>query len=111
MDIKNSRESYARTVGLEHFDLAPVEESVSFLLSGTVDFEFRTTVADGLHTVEELAAIGDWLAGAKRYAIQNFVDSGDVLSDGLSPCPVEKLQAFLAAVRPAVPGAFIRGEG
>ena len=111
MDIKNSRERYAETAGIDGFDLAPVEESVKFLLSGGVDYEFRTTVADSLHTAEDLASIGRWLAGAKRYAIQNFVDSGDVLAPGLSPCSVEKMQALLTSVRPFVPGAFLRGEG
>ena len=34
MDLKNSPDRYARTVGLEAFDLAPVRESVAFLKDG-----------------------------------------------------------------------------
>ena len=45
MDVKNSPEKYALTVGLETLDMEPVEESIRFLLGGTVDYEFRTTVA------------------------------------------------------------------
>ena len=50
MDIKNSPELYAKTVGLEKLDLSAVERSKDFLLSGEVDYEFRTTVVRGLHT-------------------------------------------------------------
>lgn len=49
MDIKNSPERYGETVGRSGLDLAPFRESVSFLLSGAVDYEFRTTVVRELH--------------------------------------------------------------
>ena len=42
MDIKNSPEQYGETVGLPDFDLTPVRESAAWLLSGAVDYEFRT---------------------------------------------------------------------
>jgi hypothetical protein len=54
MDIKNAPALYGKTVGIENFDLAPVERSKDFLLSGVVEYEFRTTVVRGLHTRESL---------------------------------------------------------
>ena len=36
MDIKNAPEEYARTIGLESFDIAPVERSKEMLLSGDI---------------------------------------------------------------------------
>ncbi len=79
MDIKNSKERYAETVGIKGFDVAPVAESVEFLKSGAVDFEFRTTVMPELHTEADMEAIGEWLRGAPRYYIQRFKDSGDLV--------------------------------
>ena len=110
MDIKNSRESYAKTVGLENFDLAPVEESVSYLLSGAVEFEFRTTVVDGLHSARDFHSIGQWLSGAERYFLQEFKDSGDVLTAGLCPPSQEQLEQFRQIARWYIPNARIRGE-
>ena len=57
MDVKNSPEKYAATVGLERVDLAPVRESVELLKSGRVDYEFRTTVVDELHDVSDFEAV------------------------------------------------------
>ena len=44
MDIKNSPELYAKTAGVDRLDLGAIERSKDFLLSGSVDYEFRTTV-------------------------------------------------------------------
>lgn len=82
MDVKNRKEKYAQTAGLSVLDLGAIEESVSILLRGEVPYEFRTTVVAGLHTVEDIAEIGRWIAGAERYALQQFVDSGMLLGGG-----------------------------
>lgn len=110
MDIKNSPERYAETVGIPGFDLTPVEESVAFLLSGAVDYEFRTTVVDRFHDEQSFRDIARWITGAKRYALQEFKDSGDILVGGLGPCTSEQMEAFLAVLKPLVPGAFLRGS-
>ena len=76
MDIKNSPERYGETAGRPGLDLAPFRESVSFLLSGAVDYEFRTTVVRELHDGDSFRAIGPWLSGARRYYLQSFVTEG-----------------------------------
>ncbi len=110
MDIKNSPARYAKTAGIPALDLAAVQESVAYLMSDAVDYEFRTTVAAQLHDEESFQDIALWIAGAKRYALQEFKDSGDILSSGLTPCTTEQMQAFLAILKPLVPGAFLRGN-
>ncbi len=109
MDIKNAPEKYALTVGTEA-DLAAVKESVSFLLSGAVDYEFRTTLVAELHTAADMEAIGEWIKGAKRYFLQTFRDSGDLIGTGLSALDEESTRVFSEiAQRYAIP-ARIRGE-
>lgn len=96
MDIKNAREKYAQTVGVHSFAVAPIEESAAFLLTGKVPFEFRTTVTRELHTPADIAAIADWIQGAPAYYIQNFVDSGDLVGQGMHPVSKEDLAAMKA---------------
>jgi len=109
MDIKNSPARYGETAGIPDFDLTGVEESVDFLLSGAVDYEFRTTVAAQFHDEDSFRDIARWIKGAKRYALQEFKDSGDILTGGLTPCSGEQMQVFLSILKPLVPGAFLRG--
>lgn len=84
MDIKNSPAEYAKTCGFKSVGLEPVEKSKNFLLQNRVDYEFRTTVTKELHTEQSLLDAGKWIAGAKRYFLQGFVDSGDLIGEGLS---------------------------
>jgi anaerobic ribonucleoside-triphosphate reductase activating protein len=109
MDIKNSPARYAETAGAADPQLDRIRESAAFLLEGTVPYEFRTTVVRELHTPEDLAEIGRWLRGAERYFIQCFTDSGDLIEEGFHPCSREELDLLLAAVRPFIPSAELRG--
>jgi len=107
MDIKNSPVSYAETCGGADV-LSDVQESIRLLMNGTVDYEFRTTVLHPWHTPETLADIGRWIPGAKRYFIQAFVDSGDLIGTGEALTEPE-LQALLLAVQPFIPNTQLRG--
>ena len=108
MDIKNSREKYAMTVGLPTMP-AGVSDCVALLLEGRVAYEFRTTVVEELHEPADFAAIGEWIRGAERYFLQMFRDSGDLLGEGVSAPHPEKMRACLAAVLPYIPTAALRG--
>ncbi len=96
MDIKSSEDGYLKTIGLEHFDLEKIRRSVAFLKKGTVPYEFRTTVVKELHTEREMKAIADWLFGARRYVLQAFVDSENVIDRALSPPSEEELSRYAA---------------
>ena len=109
MDIKNSREKYPLTVGIPAFDLSPIEESIALLQQSGVDYEFRTTVVRELHTPEDIRAIGEWVGGAPHYYLQNFVDSGDLLSPGLHGLEKEELLALQGIAQNFFPHAELRG--
>ena len=109
MDIKNCREKYAETVGVPGFDLTPIEQSVHLLRNSGVDFEFRTTIVKEFHTAQDLRSIGEWLEGAPRYFVQQFVDSGDLVGGGCTAVDPLKLQAFAEIARPFFGLVEVRG--
>jgi len=109
MDIKNSQAKYGRTVGIEGFDLSPIERSIEVLRRGAVDYEFRTTVVRELHSHEDIMAIGRWLSGGEKFFLQPFKDSGDVISGGLSAYSEAEMRVLLDIFRSFVPLAQIRG--
>ena len=108
MDIKNSPHRYAETCGGADV-LTQVKESAALLMESGVDYEFRTTLAHPLHTPEDMTAIGQWLHGAKRYFLQQFVDSGDLIGTGLSPLTPEEMAAMREAVLPYIEETTLRG--
>lgn len=109
MDIKNCKARYAETAGVPGLDLAPIEKSVQFLMEGSVDYEFRTTVVKELHNKADFDEIGQWLKGAKRYFLQSFKDSGDILSPGLSPMEKADLLEICDRLRAEIPVVELRG--
>lgn len=115
MDVKNSPRRYAKTVGLDIMDLSAIEESLRFLLTGTVDYELRTTVVSRLHDEESFRDIAGWLnelgggVRAKRFFLQSFVDRETVLQSGLSAPSPEELEVYSAFLDSAAQFVEVRG--
>ncbi len=114
MDIKNSPDRYAETVGVPRLLLRPIEESAAFLLSGAVNYEFRTTVVAELHDRASIRAIGEWLhrlmpEARPHFFLQPYVDRDSVLVGGLHTPDKADVLDFAEILRPFVASAEIRG--
>lgn len=108
MDVKSSPEGYERACG-RPVDLAAVRESIALLLEGRTDYEFRTTVVAGLHDEQTIARAAQLIAGARRYFLQAFVDSGHLIEEGWSALSREQMERCAQAARQYVPDTSLRG--
>lgn len=108
MDVKNSKEQYSKTVGCE-LDVGAIEQSVELLKSGVVDYEFRTTVTSTFHTAESIKSMAQWLAGAKRLYLQQFVDSGDLIDATVTGVDEATLRKYCEIAQQFVPNTQLRG--
>lgn len=109
MDIKNSKERYPETIGIDKFDISLMEKSVDILMSSDVEFELRTTVTKNFHTIKDIENIGKWVKGVKNFYLQNFVDSGNLIDSNVTGVSKEEMEEMLVAIRKYVPTAEIRG--
>ena len=109
MDIKSSKEGYARATGLQNIDISKIEESASFLMEKHVPFEFRTTVVSGLVSENDIEKIGEWLAGDEPYFLQPFRDSGDLISNEFGGYDEKTHDTLLKVLKRHIPNAQIRG--
>ena len=109
MDIKNSPEKYAMTIGLENYDLSEIEKSKNYLLENHVDYEFRTTIVREFHELEDLRKIGEWIRGAKHYYLQNFEDHGTCIQAGLGEVDLHTLETMKRIAGEYVEHIEIRG--
>lgn len=109
MDIKNSKRRYGKTIGIGEYDTAPIEESVSFLMEGSVPYEFRTTVTREFHTEESMKEIGEWIEGAAQYYLQQFVDSGDLIQPGLHAVDEGVVREWVNVLKAKIPFTRLRG--
>lgn len=109
MDIKNSPESYGKTVGIQGYDVEKVRKSVEFLLSGAVPYEFCTTVVLEYHQRSDFESIGKWIPNAKQYYLQRFLNSEYVIQPGLHRYNDSIMEQALQIVKREVPSAKLRG--
>ena len=111
MDIKNSIEKYGQTVAIPDIDMLTFEESISIIKNSGVDFEFRTTLVKPLHTIEDIKDIALWIGGRNvRYALQNYVDSGEILNDmGFSSFTKKEMEEIRDIIKDNFKEVIIRG--
>lgn len=75
MDIKSSKEGYAKATGIPNLNIDLVCDSVNYLITEKVPHEFRTTLVKGIHTKEDIISISKWIAGDSPYYLQSYSDS------------------------------------
>ncbi len=109
MDIKNGPTRYGETAGVKHLDFSCIEESVEFLKSGVVDYEFRTTVARELHGEEDFREIGEWIAGCRRYFLQGYQESGQVIRPVFTSYTRDEMERFRGILLEKMDFVEIRG--
>lgn len=84
MDIKSSKEKYKEIVNSE-IDLEKIEESIK-LISFLENYEFRTTIIEGIHDLDEVKKISIWLneitgKKPKKFCLQGFKNKGKLLNE------------------------------
>ncbi len=108
VDIKNSFERYGETVGVENIDVSPVKKTIELVLLDNVDYEFRTTVANPLHDLQSVLKTAEQISGAKRYFLQKFVPSENLLGQQCTAFEPEIYQDFLINARKIIPNTVLR---
>ncbi len=111
MDIKNSPARYGQTVGFLKLELNAIQESIDFLMSGAVEYEFRTTVIEQFHSGEEIEAIARWIRGADRWFLQRFKPSERVPDGSLTAPTTQRMEEYLQIAKKFIPNAELRGVG
>ena len=109
MDIKNSKEKYGLTVDIENFDLAPILKSIDILINSKIEYEFRTTVVKELHNESDIIKISEWIKNSKKYFLQGFIDSGDILNGSFNGYDENTMKNLLILSQESIKHTELRG--
>ncbi len=107
MDIKNSLNKYSLTSGVAKINIQNILNSIELLKKGKVDYEFRTTIINEFHTLQDIIEIIK-LVGNSKYYLQNFKNSEYVLDKTLTSFTEEKLVLWNEILK-EYPNVYIRG--
>ena len=110
MDIKNCESKYPLTIDIPDLDITKIKESINFIMNCGIDYEFRTTIVKELHSTQDIEEIGLLIKDCKKYYLQSFIDSGDLIDTGYSAYPKENMEQLLDTARQKVTkNAYLRG--
>ena len=111
MDVKCALAGYATFVRFSQTDR--IEASIRLIMERAADYEFRTTVIEGVHTVAEAHRMGELIRGARRHFSQPFLPREDLPDPELARKPrtnPDVVRAFADVVGQYVERAEARGE-
>lgn len=131
MDIKQSRAKYDTAIGRNlageqknagrtdqedegHVTkslIEKVQESAEYLMESKIDYEFRTTLVKGIHEPQDIADMVEWIGGAKFWYLQNFKDSGNILSPNslkMEPFSENEIKLFEKTAKERKMNVFVR---
>ena len=115
MDVKNDPAGYAATTGLSAAPMEALEESLRFLMTGTVGYELRTTLVQELHDEASLTRMGQWLYalnGKKKIPtifLQPFVNRDTVLDQNLHTPETAQISHFVELLYTFAEEVSVRG--
>ena len=84
-------------------------KNIEILKQNKIDYEFRTTVVKEYHEIEDIKKIAEWIKGADKYFLQNFIDSGDIIKNNLSAHTPEILDLMRSYAQNIIPKEKKRG--
>ncbi|MBP5429160.1 MAG: anaerobic ribonucleoside-triphosphate reductase activating protein [Clostridia bacterium] len=109
MDVKCPPADYPDLMGCDEKDLEAIKESVAFLKTAPLPYEFRTTLVDELHDERSIRSLGEFVRGARELWLQKFVDRGGCLTDGLHEVPYKRAEAYAEILSKFVGNVGLRG--
>ena len=108
MDIKNSLEKYEMTAGAK-VNLDKIQRSIEILKNSGIEYEFRTTLIEELHTKNDMHAIGKLLEGAPNLYLQKFQISDGVINKNLHPVDEDLANSFVDILSQYIDNVELRG--
>ncbi len=92
MDIKNDLEDYESVTDCK-VNIGAIKESIELISKSKIDYEFRTTIMKECHKLANLKKILELIKG-KKYYVQNFQVSDDVINKSLSSFTTDELRGI-----------------
>ena len=109
MDIKNSEEKYPLTVGTKRVDMGAIKETINVIMHSGVPYEFRTTLVDEFHKLEDMDGLGELIKGAPILYLQKFVEREGCIQKGLHEVKEENAKSFCKILKKYIIKIELRG--
>lgn len=108
MDIKNTPEKYTPIIQLKTNE-DNIKKSIKYIMNCGIDYEFRTTLINEYHTINDIVEIGKLIKNANKYFLQKFVDNDNCLTRNLTEISKATALEMQEKIKKYIPNTFLRG--
>jgi pyruvate formate lyase activating enzyme len=111
MDLKAAPEDYEKATGTK-FPFDKIRQSVKLIMESGVPYEFRTTCVPGYIDEKSVEEMGEFIAGADKWYLQNFKSDADLIDKSLRGRPgftAKEMKEFAEIGRKHVKLCEVRG--
>lgn len=108
MDVKSSFETYPEITN-SRVNIDKIKESIEYIKSCGIDYEFRTTLVAEYHSEEDIRQMAKEIGNAKRMRLQLFVDGENCIERGLHEVDLMTARKYEAILKETIPDVALRG--
>lgn len=83
VEMKNGPNQYAKSIGMEKYDIAPIEKTLNLLRKNVVDYQLELYLNQEYHTIPSLKALAKWVSGCKKMVLHTNIESLPTVSTNL----------------------------
>ncbi|MDD2208506.1 MAG: anaerobic ribonucleoside-triphosphate reductase activating protein [Bacilli bacterium] len=109
MDIKSDMTNYEQLTGFKKNNFDSIKDTIKLIENSNIDYEFRTTIIKEYHNLDNIINICKLINPKSKYYLQNYIDSENVLTKGLSGFTKEELQNMENKLREKYSNVKVRG--
>lgn len=109
MDIKNDFTNYPLTAGVSNIDYSNIKKSIEYLINGSIDYEFRTTLVKEFHNEESIKNMSVLLKGAKKLFLQKYIASDSCFNSKLNFVEKKVSQHYIEILKENIDSVELRG--
>ena len=107
MDVKSSLETYPLITNAR-VNTDKIEESINYIKSCGIDYEFRTTLIDEFHDEEDIRQISELVGNAKRFRLQKYIDREGCIAHGFHEVPLEVAKKYMEILKSHIDDVALR---
>jgi len=113
MDVKAPLDRRYATAAGSKVNLDAITESITMLMTGCIEYEFRTTCVPGIIDKQNLMQIGTAIKGARRWALQAYVPENAYKEAYRKELPeqyMDQLDGYSTIAKKYVSNVILRGK-
>ena len=109
LQIMNSPRFYAKSIGMNSFDITPVEQSLDILKTSAIDYQCTLVLVKEYHSLSAVETIAKWLSGIKKLVVYTDIESCHTIESHLHNVEIDQLEKMMDILNKTLSHVEFRG--